>query len=431
MYTNIVYHIHKHMSRRPHLRKKVAIRTVLCIQATGFFYDNISYAWSYPVKEVAKPSCKQDHWSKLSADCKMALPVIARANYAAYKDNQTTRLIYSVLWWAPYSDGWDMSKGTHEWVDIVSSEGTPIYAVEDGEVVRARATYGYGNLVTIKHTLADKSVVYSIYGHLEGYSVKEGDTVKEGVQIGTMGHEWMAWGNHLHFAINKTKDNTYAFQGCLDYPKTNDYDIVEKGLCRESLFARTVDPIAFIEYNGIIPAPTLTAAPTSKVVTRSLIKNTKPKIVALAPTVVETQKTVVTTPKQPTTVKTVTPVKVAPTITQVGTSLSSNNITSSEDFLKKYTISIVSNFWNNLKKGWSSSIGIVIKDKNGKEFAGVLDKEISITPSKQNVMLSPRVIRYVSEGKVVSLIEAKDSGSSDLIVSYWDSIIGKISVKVD
>ena len=164
---NVVYHIQKHMRNSRKMRKRIAIRSVLCIQATGFFYDNISYAWSYPVKEVAKPSCKQDHWDKLSSDCKMQLPIIAKANYAAYKDNQMTRLIYSVLWGAPYSEGWDMTKGTHEGIDIVSAEGTPIYAVEDGEVYRARATFGYGNLVTIKHTLANKSVVYSIYGHLE------------------------------------------------------------------------------------------------------------------------------------------------------------------------------------------------------------------------------------------------------------------------
>jgi hypothetical protein len=84
--------------------KRIAIWSILFVQMTGFFYDNIAQAWSYPVKEVAKPTCKANHWNKLSAECKMQLPIIARANYAAYKDNQMVRLIYSVLWGAPYSD---------------------------------------------------------------------------------------------------------------------------------------------------------------------------------------------------------------------------------------------------------------------------------------------------------------------------------------
>jgi len=38
----------------------------------------------------------------------------------------------------------------------------------------------------------------------------------------------MARGNHLHFAINTTEENTYAFFGCKDYPKIGDYEVVEK-----------------------------------------------------------------------------------------------------------------------------------------------------------------------------------------------------------
>lgn len=72
-----------------------------------------------------------------------------------------------------------------------------------------------------------------------------------------------------------------------------------------------------------------------------------------------------------------------------------------------------------------------VVDLNGKGFGGVLDKEISITPSKQNVTLSPRVIRYVSEGKVVSFIEAKEKGSTDLVISYGNDVIGTLTVKVE
>lgn len=395
---------------------------------TGFFYDNIAEAWSYPLKEVAKPICKADNWNKLTPDCKMALPVIARANYSAYRDNQMTRLIYSVLRGGTYTDWWDTLHGTHEWVDIVTSEGTPVYAVEDGEVVRARAAVWYGNLVTIKHKLSNGNVVYSIYWHLSSINTKEGTQVKEGELIWAVWHEWMARGNHLHFALNITKDNTYVFQGCLDYPKTWDYDIIDKWLCRDNLFARTVDPIAFIESNGIIP--TATTLSTSTIIKNNIIKNTtKRTIIPIAPTPEPVKQVINTTPN--TVIKNTIPV-VNPAVSTVKptTSFMSNTVKTTDSFLKTWNISVVSNFGTSMKNGSSSSIAIVITDANGKKFSGVLDKEISITPTKNIVTLSPRVIRYVSEWQVVSFIEAKQVGTSELVVSYWDTVIGKLVVNI-
>lgn len=201
-------------------------------------------------------------------------------------------------------------------MDIVSSEGTPIYAIEDGEVLKAGPAAGYGNLVTIKHTINNKTA-QSIYGHLESVVVKVGDKVVEGQQIGTMGHEGNADGNHLHFAINTTKDNTYVFSQCGDYPKTSDYTIVQQGLCRDFLFSRTVDPIAFIEYNGLVPAtmPTL----TSRVITKSIKKPVR-QPVALAPNPTATIAVAPTAPAKPAT--TVAPTAPAPKPT-VSTSITS------------------------------------------------------------------------------------------------------------
>lgn len=406
--------------------KRIAIWSILFVQMTWFFYDNIAQAWSYPLKEVAKPSCKAQNRSELPADCKIALPVIAKANYAAYKDNQLVRLIYSVLWGAPYSDSRDMTKWSHEWIDITSSEGTPIYAIEDGEVVRARAAVWYGNLVTIKHKLSNGNVVYSIYWHLASITTKEWVSVREGQQIGTMGHEWMARGNHLHFAINTTKDNTYAFLWCGDYPKTGDYEVVEKWLCRDTLFARTVDPIAFIEWNGIIP--TATTLSTSRII----IKNNRRTIVALPPTPEPIKTNTIVATTTPTIPKVTTPVT-NPTISTVKatTSFSSSSVKTSDSFLKTRQVSVVSNFGTTMKKWGSSSIGIVITDANGKKFTWVLDKEVSITPTKNIVTLSPRVIRYVSEWQVISFVEAKEAGTTELVVSYGDVVIGKLVVNIN
>ncbi len=402
--------------------KRIAIRSILFLQMTGFFYENLAHAWSYPVKEVAKPSCKLEHRSKLSPECKMALPIIARANYESYRENQMYRLIYSVLRGAPYSDWWNMTKWAHEWIDIVSAEWTPVYAVEDWVIFRARSVPGYGNLVTVKHTLANGKVVYSINGHLETITVKEWDKVTEWQQIWTIWHEWMARWNHLHFAINTTPDNTYVFSWCPEYPKVWDYQVWEQGLCRENLFARTVDPIAFIEYDGLIPT-TLT---TTRIINKNIVKrtNTWRKIVPVGPIITQPVKVVTnTTPTKPVTNPTVTATK--PTISVTSTS------SSTDAFLQKWTITATPNFGSTLKNWSSSSIAINVTSKDGKKFTGILDKEISLTPTKNIVSLSPRVIRNISQGQIVTIIEAKSTGTTELVLSYWDTVIGKINVTVN
>lgn len=435
MYKSLVYHVHTHMKQHSNVWKRMAVRWLILAQSTSLLLESGGYSWSYPVKEVTKPTmdCKKLDRKDLSSDCKIALPLIAKANYAAYSNNQTDRLVYSVLRGSTYSDWRDKENGTHEGVDIVSSQGTPIYAIEDGEVIKAGPAAWYGNLVTIKHTLANKTTIQSIYGHLSKVQVSVGDIVKEGQQIGEMGHEGNAQGNHLHFAINTTKDNTYYLNGCGDYPKTSDYTIVESWLCRDLLFSRTVDPIAFIEYKGLVPSPLPKI--TSTLITKSLRKPLT-NLVALSPTPTIAQ---VSMPQKPATIPTIStsivPTKTPPTAKPVAPTVSTNitsfaNSKVSESFLQNWRISAVSSFGGSLPKWWSSTIIISVVDANGKAFAWVLDKEITITPSKQIVVLSPRVIRYVTDGKVVSFIEAKEKGTTNLVMSYGNTVIGTLTVNV-
>jgi hypothetical protein len=404
-------------------RKKIAIRSILCIQATGFFYDN-SRARSYPIKEVSKPECKKEKWSDLSPECKQPLPRIENAQYANYINNPQYKLVYSTLWGAPYSDGWAYGKWSHEWVDIATSEGTPVVSIGDWIVTRARSQAWYGNVVMIKHTMPDKKVIYSIYGHLHTIDVTEWDNVKEGELIGTVGNVWFSFGNHLLRNINVTPTNTYAFWGCPELGNGTSFNdlarVVDNGLCRDYLLQRTIDPIAFIESNGTIlwSAPIL--APTSKTINRSIV--VKKPIVPLAPS---------------NSIKTTTPIakpaeaaKPVVSVPKPTTTFTTATIKPTDDFLKKWNIVVTSNFGTTLQKGGSSSIGISIADKSWAGFAWVVDKEISIMPSKQNIILSPRVIRYVSEGKIVSLIEAKDVGTSEMVVSYGNTVIGKLVVTV-
>lgn len=82
-------------------------------------------------------------------------------------------------------------------IRIAGSANQPIVAAHDGEVVFAgTGNAGYGQLVIIKHN----STTYSAYGYLASMIAKEGDRVRQGEQIATMGHN-SEGKNILYFEI--------------------------------------------------------------------------------------------------------------------------------------------------------------------------------------------------------------------------------------
>lgn len=87
----------------------------------------------------------------------------------------------------------------HNGIDYACTNGVdPVYAVQSGEVVVAgkhSGAPGYGNFVTIKHT----STFYTTYAHLHSVSVKVGDQVNGGMNIGICGNTGRSSGPHLHF----------------------------------------------------------------------------------------------------------------------------------------------------------------------------------------------------------------------------------------
>jgi murein DD-endopeptidase MepM/ murein hydrolase activator NlpD len=107
----------------------------------------------------------------------------------------------------------------HHGVEFLNSQGTPVLAAADGEVVVAgddlKITYGlfpnmYGNLVVLQHNFPDFDVpIFTLYAHLYTINVKVGDQVKAGDEIGKVGRTGSATGSHLHFEV-RYGENTYA-----------------------------------------------------------------------------------------------------------------------------------------------------------------------------------------------------------------------------
>jgi murein DD-endopeptidase MepM/ murein hydrolase activator NlpD len=93
-----------------------------------------------------------------------------------------------------------LSPRGHAGVDVAAPVGTPIFAMEDGEVLRADfGNAAYGGLIVIAH--ADGYETW--YGHLSQLGVEPGDRVTRGAQIGGMGSTGMSTGSHLHFEVRQ------------------------------------------------------------------------------------------------------------------------------------------------------------------------------------------------------------------------------------
>lgn len=103
-----------------------------------------------------------------------------------------------------FTSGFGARWGTqHLGIDIANSIGTPIYAASDGTVIDAGPASGFGLWVRIQ--LADGTI--QVYGHMNSFSVHEGQKVKCGQQIAEIGERGQATGPHLHFEVwqNGTK----------------------------------------------------------------------------------------------------------------------------------------------------------------------------------------------------------------------------------
>jgi len=83
----------------------------------------------------------------------------------------------------------------HKGIDVAAPTGTPIKSVANGKVVFTGVQNGYGNVIIIRHNES----IMTVYAHNERNMVREGDIVKKGQPIATVGRTGRATGPHLHF----------------------------------------------------------------------------------------------------------------------------------------------------------------------------------------------------------------------------------------
>lgn len=99
-----------------------------------------------------------------------------------------------------YGEVSPLSPRGHTGIDVAGPWGTPVEAMDQGEVLKAYwDTEGYGGLVVIAHP----SGYETWYGHLARLDVEPGQTVDRGEEIGLMGSTGYSTGPHLHFEVRQ------------------------------------------------------------------------------------------------------------------------------------------------------------------------------------------------------------------------------------
>jgi len=107
--------------------------------------------------------------------------------------------------------GWPLSQGRvsskfgkrgrrmHKGLDIAAKRGEPVFAVEDGVVLRSKYVRGYGRLVEIRHG----DMYITRYGHNSKNLVKTYDKVYKGQTIALVGSSGRSTGPHVHFEVRQ------------------------------------------------------------------------------------------------------------------------------------------------------------------------------------------------------------------------------------
>ena len=86
----------------------------------------------------------------------------------------------------------------HKGLDIANKRGTSIRASNGGQVTLSKSFDAHGKTVLINHGHG----ITTIYCHMDTIKVKQGDWIKRGQVIGSIGSTGIASGPHLHFGFS-------------------------------------------------------------------------------------------------------------------------------------------------------------------------------------------------------------------------------------
>lgn len=101
----------------------------------------------------------------------------------------------------------------HQGIDFTAPIGTPIQSTGDGRVVKVENKgSGYGRSVVIDHGYGYQT----LYAHMKEIIVRQGEKVKKGQQIGTIGNTGLSTGPHCHYEVHFNNKPVNPINYCMD-----------------------------------------------------------------------------------------------------------------------------------------------------------------------------------------------------------------------
>lgn len=345
------------------------------------FHFSVNADLVYPIQEMSKVECRFQKFSTLSSDCKMQLPILKTSDYTKYKnDYNTYRRIYTILWWATYNYGWDVGNGWHQWVDIATAEGTPVYSIAEWKVVQAWFLAGRWNTVKIEHTINGRKI-YSNYSHLSKIDATLWDNIQTKTKIWEVWNTGNSFWNHLHFQIDLATSWKWPWYRSNCSEKNYD-NIVNSNICFSQLNTNTIDPLLFLETNWAIVKATTIDKPTTQIISQQWM-------------------------------------------------LSREEILKREieEFLKSYNVQVkILNHWANIELGKKGTFRITVIDKRTrKPFTGSFPWDMNFKYDSKRLDIFPTWILQIDNGSRDFTITPKIAGKSSIDIYIWETFFKKIN----
>lgn len=108
----------------------------------------------------------------------------------------------------------------HYGIDFTAPKGTPIQATGAGKVIKAGKVSGYGNQVVIDHGFGYQTS----YAHMKSITVKAGQEVKRGQQIGLVGSTGTSTAPHCHYEVMHKGNKVNPIHYCMDGLSSSEYE---------------------------------------------------------------------------------------------------------------------------------------------------------------------------------------------------------------
>lgn len=90
-------------------------------------------------------------------------------------------------------------RGPHDGIDLAAPLGTPVRTAAEGRVLFAGEQKGYGLIAIVEHSEG----LVTLYAHNRDLRVKQGQQVRGGQVIATVGESGRTSGPHLHFEVRR------------------------------------------------------------------------------------------------------------------------------------------------------------------------------------------------------------------------------------